>query len=108
MNTEKEVIMDLEQKVTCFLQSYTNSHYAHEHIAPLVAKQSLLENHLYQDLGFDNRIEMHRFMTIHFPLLVIQKPQDILWKKFIYDGIGEVAPACARCQDNIHCFSCKA
>ncbi|MDD5406592.1 MAG: nitrogen fixation protein NifQ [Sulfurovaceae bacterium] len=105
MNTNKEVIMNLEQKVICFLQDHASSHYSREHIAPLVAKQSLLENHLYQDLGFANRMEMHQFMSMHFPLLI--KPKDVLWKKFIYDSIGEVAPACENCNDNVHCFACQ-
>lgn len=96
----------LESKVISFLQQYAKDEYASNHIAPLVAKKSLLQNHLYQDLGFSNRTQMGNFMKEHFPTLAIKKPKDKLWKKFIYDSIGEVAPACATCSDSQFCFSC--
>ncbi|HHS93281.1 MAG TPA: hypothetical protein ENK82_08030, partial [Campylobacterales bacterium] len=44
----------------------------------------------------------------HFPNLAKKKPKNKLWKKFIYDSIGEVAPSCAECRDNIHCFACNS
>ena len=88
------------------LQKYAADNYAKESIAPLVAEKSLLMNHLYQDLGLNNRIEMGKFMKKHFPKLSEQKPKDKLWKKYIYDCIGKVAPACATCDDQINCFSC--
>jgi len=34
------------------------------------------------------------------------KPKDKLWKKFLYDAIGMVAPACVACDDQEHCFTC--
>jgi nitrogen fixation protein NifQ len=64
-------------------------------------------NHLYQDLGFQNRMQMARFMQYHFPKLSANKPKEVLWKKYIYDLIGEVAPACALCSDQENCFKCK-
>jgi nitrogen fixation protein NifQ len=103
-NTPIEI---LEEKITAYLQSYAKDSYAFETIAPLVAQKSLLDNHLYQDLGFANRIAMGTFMKLHFPTLAQQKPKDKLWKKYIYDSIGEVAPACATCSDQINCFVCK-
>jgi len=103
-NTPIEV---LEAKVTEFLQSYAKNEYAKNQMAPLVAKTSLMPNHLYEDLGFDNRIMMGKFMKEYFPLLASIKPKDKLWKKYIYDSIGEVAPACATCSDQVNCFVCK-
>lgn len=98
----------LEAKVTHFLQRFAKDDSAKYQIAPLIAKASLMSNHLYEDLGFANRIEMGRFMKEHFPALANQKPSDRLWKKYIYEGIGEVAPACATCHDQINCFGCKS
>ncbi|MEA2027355.1 MAG: nitrogen fixation protein NifQ [Campylobacterota bacterium] len=97
----------LEAKVTEFLQSYSKDDYAKYKMAPLVAKKSLEANHLYQDLGFQNRIEMGKFMKVYFPTLAAQKPADKLWKKYIYDSIDEIAPACATCSDQVNCFVCK-
>ncbi len=97
----------LEYKVTNFLQSYAKDEYSKNIIAPKVAIVSLQENHLYEDLGFKSRIHMGRFMKEHFPKLADIKPQDKLWKKFIYDSVGEIAPACEECKDQTNCFACK-
>ncbi len=97
----------LEEKVTKLLQSHAQDYYAKEEMAPHVARVSLMMNHLYQDLGFKNRFEMGMFMKKHFPSLALKKPKEKLWKKFIYDSIGEIAPACKECKDQVNCFSCK-
>jgi nitrogen fixation protein NifQ len=97
----------LEQKVTAFLVQYGKDAYAKEQMAPHVAKISLMMNHLYQDLGFDNRFQMGIFMKKYFPKLSKEKPKNVLWKKYIYDSIGEVAPACATCETKVNCFACK-
>lgn len=102
--TEIDILLD---KVTLFLQRYAKDQKAKEEVAPYLAKISLEMNHLYQDLGFSNRLQMAKFMKEHFPVLAQRKPADKLWKKFIYDSIGEVAPACATCSDQETCWACK-
>ena len=97
----------LEVKVTSFLQSFAKDDYAKDEIAPLVAQKSLQGNHLYEDLGFQSRTQMGKFMKEHFPALASQKPVEKLWKKYIFDSIREVAPACETCLDQINCFVCK-
>ncbi|MBN2782418.1 MAG: nitrogen fixation protein NifQ [Campylobacterales bacterium] len=97
----------LEIKVKTLLESFSKDGYTRVNVAPYVAKTSLMMNHLYQDLGFQNRVQMARFMEHHFPKLSANKPQDKLWKKYIYDLIGEVAPACSLCKDQENCFACK-
>jgi len=97
----------LELKVTKLLQEHAKDYYAKEEMAPHVARVSLMMNHLYQDLGFKNRFEMGMFMKRHFPQLAEKKPKDKLWKKFIYDSVDEVAPACEECKDQVSCFRCK-
>jgi nitrogen fixation protein NifQ len=98
----------IEKKVSSFLQYHSKDDYTKNIVAPNVAKKSLMMNHLYQDLGFKSRVEMNRFMKEHFPTLSIQKPANKLWKKYIYDLVNEVAPACATCPDKINCFVCRA
>jgi nitrogen fixation protein NifQ len=97
----------LEAKVTNLLQFFAKDNYSKDKIAPHVAKTSLEMNHLYQDLGFKNRLEMGRYMQEHFPKLSQMKPKDSLWKKYLYDLLLETAPACAQCNDQETCFSCK-
>lgn len=97
-------IMRLE--IENFLKKYANSEEARYVVAPHIAKTSLEMNHLYQDMGFKNRIQMGEYMKQHFPHLADIKPKEKLWKKFLYDSVGKVAPACATCDDQEHCFRC--
>lgn len=96
----------MEEEVSTLLQEHASSSYAKEILAPKIAQASLMMNHLYEDLGFDSRTQMGKFMKENFLTLAQMKPKDTLWKKFIYDTIGKVAPACAGCSDFLTCFKC--
>lgn len=76
--------------------------------AKSVAEKSVLFNHLYEDMGFSSREEMGSFMAKHYKHLATKKPKNVRWKKYLYDTIGEVAPACTGCPDEDICFSCKS
>lgn len=103
MTTEYQTMYD---EVLALLFRHAADTHAREKIAPLVAEKSLEMNHLYQDLGLKNRIEMGKFMKQHFPTLAAMKPKEKLWKKYLYDSIGKIAPACATCDDQLNCFAC--
>ena len=103
MTTEHEIMYD---EIRMMLASYAVNGFAEMVLAPLVARTSLEMNHLYEDLGFKSRTEMGRFMMRNFPELAKQKPKDKLWKKYLYDCIDAVAPACATCDDQATCFKC--
>ena len=103
MNIEHKKMYD---DLNLFLRSYADSNHARDVIAPLVAITSLEMNHLYEDLGFKSRTEMGKYMMKHFPKLAEQKPKDKLWKKFLYECIDSVAPACKSCDDQETCFRC--
>jgi len=94
------------EEVRALLSNHAVNGHAKYIIAPLVAKTSLEMGHLYHDLGFKSRTQMGKFMKKNFPSLAAKKPKEKLWKKFIYDSIGEVAPACAACDDQATCFKC--
>lgn len=106
MNNAIELI-EMEKAVVELLQTYAKNRYSKYVIAPHVAAMSLKKNHLYEDMGFKNRVQMGKYMKCHFPKLSEMKPLDKLWKKFIYDSIGKVAPACATCKDQSNCFACQ-
>ena len=103
MRTEHKIMYD---DIRMLLASHAVNGFAQMVLAPLVARTSLEMNHLYEDLGFKSRTEMGRFMMRNFPELAKQKPKDKLWKKYLYDCIGAVAPACATCDDQATCFKC--
>jgi len=94
------------EEIRELLVAHANNDYARDTIAPMVALKSLEMNHLYEDLGMKSRTEMGKFMAKHFPTLAANKPKDKLWKKYLYDAIGKVAPACATCNDQLTCFAC--
>ena len=96
----------MEDEVCSLLRSYGVNAFAQGVLAPWVAHESLKMNHMYQDLGFKSRTEMAKFMKKNFPEFAAKKPKEKLWKKFIYDEIGRIAPACATCDDQMNCFKC--
>ncbi len=102
MNAEhKKMYEDLTQ----LLASYAAHDFA-KNLASHVALVSLGMNHLYEDMGFLSRTQMGAFMSENFPELAAQKPKEKLWKKFLYEKIDEIAPACANCDDQLTCFRC--
>ena len=103
-----EELKQMEDEVFALLHSYGVNAFAQNVLARWVAYESLKPNHLYQDLGFKSRTQMAAFMKKNFPVFAAKKPKEKLWKKFIYDEIGRVAPACANCDDMSTCFRCMA
>lgn len=94
------------EDVKDLLASHAINPYARYVLASHVAYVSLEMHHLYEDLGFANRVQMGEFMMQYFPTLACQKPKEKLWKKFLYDSIGAVAPACHDCDSMANCFRC--
>ena len=94
----------LEKLVCELLQKHAVGFEARDKIASYVAKKSLEINHLYEAMGFETRAIMADYMCQHFPNLAAKKPDDMRWKKFLYDSIGAVAPACEGCPDADDCF----
>ncbi len=101
----KEHIKMYEDVKNLLVANASNPH-AKEFLADEVAKTSLEMNHLYEDLGFKSRTEMGRFMMENFTSLAKDKPKDKLWKKYLYECIDSIAPACVSCNDQETCFRC--
>ena len=101
-----EVAIPTQMKLRDLLASHGETQDAKERLSELVASRAMQMNHLYVDMGFESRVVMGKFMATHFPLLASQKPKETLWKKYLFDLIGEVAPACALCDDRVNCFRC--
>lgn len=95
------------EKIAQLLRRHANNDHARDVLASQIAEKSLLMRHLYQDMGFESRARMNRFMTENYPSLAARKPESVRWKKYLFDCIGEVAPACAYCKDQTNCFSCE-
>lgn len=81
-------------------------------LARIVACGCAGRDHLWQDLGLANRIELSLLMETGFPALAALNVGDMKWKKFIYrqycarDGIYVCpAPSCGVCIDYAKCFA---
>jgi nitrogen fixation protein NifQ len=80
-------------------------------LAAMIARRAQRPNHLWQDLGLNNRAELSKLMTRHFKLLAMRNTGDMKWKKFFYRLICAdanytlcTAPSCAECDDFESCF----
>lgn len=100
--------MLLTQAIESLLREYAINTLAQTTLSRDIALASMKENHLYEDMGFHSRKDYELFMNEHYPLLAQKKPQGVRWKKFLFDSIGAVAPACSHCPDTDECFSCPS
>lgn len=99
--------VQMYEEVKALLVKHAVNEQAKTVLAPRIARHSLMMNHLYEDLGLPSRTEMGKMMKANFPTLAAGKPKEKLWKKYLYDCIGKVAPACATCDDQLSCFACQ-
>lgn len=96
-------------------------HLLHDHLAPGLASAAWMadiltaacvgRDHLWQDLGLNDRAELSQLMRINFPALASANTGDMKWKKFLYrqlcarEGIYVCpAPSCGVCADHAKCF----
>lgn len=80
-------------------------------VAEVVAVACLGDNHLWQDLRFQNRGELNALLRFWFPALVVKNTGDMKWKKFFYRQLCQQAeilicksPSCEICTDYALCF----
>lgn len=80
-------------------------------LVALIARRSMRDDHLWQDLGLRNRGELGRLLARHFPALHAGNVKNMRWKKFFYRQICELegfslcsAPHCSVCADFASCF----
>lgn len=84
-------------------------------LARIVARRSLAENHLWQDLGLGDRGELNALLTRNFPGLVALNAGNMKWKKFFYRTLCQTegvlickSPNCETCDDYADCFGDEA
>lgn len=80
-------------------------------LAAMVARRCLSPNHLWQDLGLNDRLELSWLMERYFGGLARRNSSDMKWKRFLYRMVcsseGFVfcsAPVCTECEDFDDCF----
>ena len=83
-------------------------------LAVLIARRAMRPDHLWQDLGLNNRSELNRLLARHFPTLHAGNTGNMRWKKYFYRLLCEAegfslctAPSCAVCTDFDDCFGAE-
>ena len=83
-------------------------------LAGAMAAACMGENHLWQDLGLANRLELSDLIRTRFPALHAKNSGNMKWKKFFYKQLCERAevracraPSCAVCADYAGCFGAE-
>jgi nitrogen fixation protein NifQ len=83
-------------------------------LAAMVARRAMRPNHLWQDLGFQNRVWLNDMLRRFFPALHAGNTADMKWKKYFYRRLCEMegftlctAPSCRECCDFDRCFGAE-
>ena len=80
----------------------------------IVARRSMREDHLWQDLGLPHRAALSQLMAAAFPSLYSGNDRDMKWKRFFYRALCEAegfslcaVPHCRDCSDFERCFGAE-
>lgn len=83
-------------------------------LAVLISRRAMRPDHLWQDLGLNDRGELNRLLARHFRTLHAGNTGNMRWKKYFYRVLCEAegfslcaAPSCAVCTDFIDCFGAE-
>jgi len=83
-------------------------------LAVLIARRAMRPDHLWQDLGLNDRGELNRLLARHFRTLHAGNTGNMRWKKYFYRVLCEAegfslcaAPSCSVCTDFTDCFGAE-
>ena len=94
------------KKLISLLGEYAVNDFAKDALANYITAKAFESGHLYSDMELSSRMELNRLMVDNYPELAVKRPSDKRWKKFLFDEIGSIAPACHGCIDIHNCFKC--
>lgn len=93
-------------KIIDLLKKYATNNFASSALAYYIAEKIFEKGHLYSDMGLSSRVELNKLMSENYPRLAALRPDTKRWKKYMFDEIGSIAPACYDCKDSQDCFKC--
>jgi nitrogen fixation protein NifQ len=94
------------EKLLLLLKNFASNDFAKTALADFIVSKAFEDGHLYSDMGLDSRVTLNKLMGENYPDLANKRPPDKRWKKFLFDEIDSVAPACYGCKDTGNCFKC--
>ncbi|WP_428036961.1 nitrogen fixation protein NifQ [Amphritea sp.] len=112
-NTRSELLslrLDEQQELTVLLESCRNPE-VDPLLSVIIATGCLGGDHLWRDLGFENRDWLSEMMAFAYPQLKARNAKDMKWKRFLYKQLCETggnyvcrAPSCEECAVYSDCF----
>lgn len=94
------------EKILSLLKNHANNDFARSALASYIASKAFDAGHLYSDMNLGSRAELNKLMMDNYSSLAAKRPADKRWKKFLFDEICSIAPACYGCKDTGNCFKC--
>lgn len=101
---------DEQQELTELLERYRKPE-VDPLLSVIIATGCLGGDHLWRDLGFDNRDWLSEMMASAYPALKAKNSKDMKWKRFLYKQLCETggnyvcrAPSCEECAIYSDCF----
>ncbi len=83
-------------------------------LSVMIARRAMRPDHLWQDLGLNDRGELNRLLARHFRSLHAGNTGNMRWKKYFYRVLCDAegfslcaAPSCAVCTDFNDCFGAE-
>jgi nitrogen fixation protein NifQ len=80
-------------------------------LASIIATACLRPDHLWRDLGLDDRNDVTDILTRHYPKLIARNVDSLRWKRFLAEQVAldkgrspGPAPGCPGCEDFGFCF----
>ena len=93
------------------LQYRTVENTESEWLSKIIAAACLGSNHLWKDLGLNNRDKLSRLLSENFNELFIKNNKNMKWKRFFYKQLCEQegayvcrSPSCEECTAYQQCF----
>lgn len=112
---DKERSEEFDELVRLLLDNRTQGNEIEALMAKLVALGCLGQDHLWSDLGLNERKDLSRLLLLNFYPLASKNNWDMRWKKFFYRQICESkrgllcrAPSCNECTDYETCYSAES
>ncbi len=106
--------LDEQQELTVLLESWRNPD-VDPVLSVIIATGCLGGDHLWRDLGFENRDWLSEMMAFAYPQLKAKNSKDMKWKRFLYKQLCETggnyvcrAPSCEECAVYSDCFGPEA
>ena len=102
---------EFDELLALLLKHRSDSCFETTWLAYAITACCMADDHLWQDMGLDNRQQLSDMLQQRFPVLYYKNTANMRWKKFFYKQLCEQAgvyvcraPSCSVCVDYQNCY----